>query len=842
MANRNKLFRKAEKLLQKQKFDAAFETYLELFEEEPENEAVLLNLIDLSLRFSLTEDSLRYSNLLADLYIGRKDSSKAIVTCRKILNSVAEDTRTLTKLALLLEHSPKTSEAANAFREAASAFRRNGETAEALDCLQHLTGLEPDNLEAHTQLAEAACETGKPEIAAVALLRAATIARANGDDGQWAELAERAHQLAPSDTEGCIAAAEVCLFRNHPGKAIALLEPVTKATPEIDKVSTLLCTAYLSAGEYAKAEPYCLKLFRANPERTSQTVDLIRGLLSLGATTRAVEILKEIKEELYSRQGRKTEFLEVAEQVYQADENNLQVLELLPPIYNELNRDGGLRLALARLFSLYLASEQYNKAAEALESILDIDPYGAAHADRLVNLEGHIDAIWYKNIEGRIALPGIGHGLAHGVALESEENPAPGTPAALEDLVVQAEMYQRYHLTTKLEEVLKGIDRLYPGAHEDNPSLRELLEAADIEPSPVPHQHSAKIGEPEPSAPQTQVEDLGAISSIVAIIHRQATPERVLSVAAEQLGQLVGSSRCWIATGPPGSTPLTAEYLASGFAPSDPDAAIEVCSFLMQSPNIDHEGWPVRDVSACPELEPILHMLARMGISSFLALPIMEKEQKCGLLLVEQCQAPRHWNNSEKLLGRTVASQVGIALNSTRLRRLVRSLAGTDPETGLLPRSAYLDCLLAEASRAEEQSRSLSVCLLEPVDAATLARKLSDTGLHSYIQQAGSTVSSHVRQNDIAIRYGPHTLALCLPDTPIAHSRVVIEKLQAQLSQIRMETAIAPRFRAVVGDLFLGPGFGAVDAVTEIVNRLEASMETLRKQPEAAILLSGFRS
>jgi tetratricopeptide (TPR) repeat protein/GGDEF domain-containing protein len=841
MANKTKLFRKAEKLFQKQKFDAAFETYLELFEEEPDNEAVLLNLVDLSLRFGLMDDSLRYSNLLADFYIERQDSSKAVVACRKILNAVPQDTRTLGKLALMLEQSGKATEAAHAFREAASAFRRNGEAIEALDCLQHLVNLEPDSLDAQTELAEAARKTCKPELAATALLEAADIARRNGEVGQWAELVDRAHQISPSNTEGCIAAAEGCLFRRRPIEAITLLEPISEAKPDDDSLSTLLCTAYLAAGEYTKAEPYCLKLFQANPESIGQTGQLITGLLSQGATTRAVELLKGIKEELYSQQGKKTEFLALTEQIYQADENNLQVLELLPPLYNELNRDGDLRQALARLFSLYLGGEEYYKAAETLENILDIDPYGAAHADRLLNLEGHIDAIWYKSIGGRIALPGVGRGLAHGLASELEEEPVPGTPAAFEGLIAQAEMYHRYHLSTKLEEVLKQIDRLYPGAHEDNPSLKELLEAADIEPTPAQHQHSDKFAELEGAAPEAPVEDLGAISSIAAIIHRQATPERVLSVAAEHLGRLVGSSRCWIATGPPDSSPLTAEYPAPGLASSDPDAALEVCAFLMQSPNIDPEGWPIDDVSACAELEPIAHQLFRMGIYSFLATPIMEKEQKGGLLLVEQCQTPRHWKNSERLLARTVASQVSVALNSTRLRRLVRSLAGTDPATGLLPRSAYLDCLLAEASRAEEQSRSLSVCLLEPVDAATLTRKLSDAGMYTYIQHAGSTVSSHVRQNDIAIRYGPYTLALCLPDTPLTHSRVVIEKLQAQLSLIRMEADISPRFRAVVSDLFLGPGFGAVDAVTEIVNRLETSMETLRKQSEAAILLSGFQ-
>jgi GGDEF domain-containing protein/tetratricopeptide (TPR) repeat protein len=836
MANADKLFQKAEKLLQKQKFDAAYEIFLRLFEVERDNEAVLLNLADLSVRLNRTEDSQRYYSLLADLYIERKYVSKAIVTCRKILKAVPQDVPTLAKLALLLKQSRKKAEAADAFRKAAAAYRGNGDAAGAFDCLQHLVDLQPDNLEAQTDLAQAARDTGKAEQGAAALIRAAEIARRNEMEDRWAGLAEQAHCLDPTNKEGCIAAAELYLLRDRAREAVALLEPLAQAVPEDTAVQTLLCRAYLNTGEYARAEPVCQMLYQTHPETIGLTEQLIRGLLHTGETAQSLELLEGIKEQMYWQQGKQHDFLALAEQIYHADENNLQVLELLPPLYNELNREGDLRLALARLFNLYLASERYDNAAETLENILDVDPYGAAHADRLLNLEGHIDAIWYRNIAGRISVPGVGHGMAPGLA--EDEEPAPATPASLDDLIVEAEMYHRYHLTAKLEEILKRIDRLFPGAHEDKESLRDLYKAVDFEPTASPHPPAGNGGGPEATTAPAPPEEWGKIPSITAIIHRQATPERVLGIAAEQLGRLVGSSRCRVSAGPADSTALTAEYVAPGLAPCDPEAAVAICAFLTQMSAVSPEGWSVDDVSACKELEPIAQQLFQMGISSLLATPMMDKEKKSGLLLVEQCQRPRHWTDGEKMLARTIASQVAIAINSTRLRRLVRSLAGTDLATGLLPRSAYLDCLLAEAGRAEQQARSLTVCLMEPAGAAGLARKFGDTEMQSYIQQVGSAVSSHVRQNDIAIRYGPYTLALCLPDTPVAHSRVLLQKLQAHLRGIKINAEISPDVCAAVGDLFLGPGFDPVDAVTEIINRLESSMEDLRKQPAAGILIS----
>ncbi len=72
---------------------------------------------------------------------------------------------------------------------------------------------------------------------------------------------------------------------------------------------------------------------------------------------------------------------------------------------------------------------------------------------------------------------------------------------------------------------------------------------------------------------------------------------------------------------------------------------------------------------------------------------MIDKDMAAGLLLLEQCESPRTWTPGESMLLKAIATQVVIAINNTKLRRLVRSLAGTDPETGLLPRSAYLECV-----------------------------------------------------------------------------------------------------------------------------------------------------
>ena len=842
MANPQKLYKKAEKLLHKQKLAPALEIFHKLFELDPQDESVLLNIAEISQRLERQEDSIRYNMLLANLYTEWKDFSRAAATYRKILKMVPDDAHSLTNLAEALTAQGKTDRASAAYQQAAVAFRKKGDTAKALDCLNRWAELEPENLQALAELAALNVDSGRPDLGASIFLKAANIARCSGLEEKWADMAERAHQLDPSNTPARVAAAEVYLARCHSREAIALLEPLTQSLPKETITLKLLCQAYLDAGEFAKAEPLCLELGQSHADTLSLAEQLVRGFLTLGQTAQALTLLEGIKEQMCKVEGKRPDFLALVEQIYRADENNVDVLELLPPLYNEANREGDLRRALTRLFNLYLAGELYDKAADTLEGILDVDPYGAGHSDRLLNLEGHLDETWYNNIASRVALPGVGRGLATNAFLEIDDGPPLESPASLEDLIVEAEMYHRYHVAAKLEEILKRIDRFYPGAHHENDSLKDLYELAGFQPSeavpPVPVNSTV----PKAATLPLPLEELGKLSAITAVIHRQGTPDRVLSVAAEQLCRLVGTSRCWIAAGPLDSTALTAEYVTPRLAHSDPAAALKICTFLSQHFPLDSEGWSFNNVMDEKQLETVGAQIYMLGICSLLAIPLMDKEQMAGFMLLEECQEPRDWTLGEKLLARTVASQVTIAINSTRLRRLVRSLAGTDQDTGLLPRSAYLDCLLAEATRAEEQSRPMSLCLLEPANAADLSREIGDAEMQPYIQQLSSDVSAHLRQNDIAVRYGPYTIALCLPDTPLAQSKVVIEKLQTRLRRNRLSPAISPDFCATVADLYIGLDFDAADAVTEVINRLETSMEAVRSEPHASIHFSRFQT
>lgn len=111
MPDLDKLYEKAEKYLQRQKFEAAIGTYQEILRYEPNDEEALITLGDLSVKLNRPGEALRYQLQLTDYYLKRGDNSKAIATCRKVLKLSPQDVVTLMKLGGLLEKSQKNPEA-----------------------------------------------------------------------------------------------------------------------------------------------------------------------------------------------------------------------------------------------------------------------------------------------------------------------------------------------------------------------------------------------------------------------------------------------------------------------------------------------------------------------------------------------------------------------------------------------------------------------------------------------------------------------------------------------------------------------------------------------------------
>ncbi len=112
---------------------------------------------------------------------------------------------------------------------------------------------------------------------------------------------------------------------------------------------------------------------------------------------------------------------------------------------------------------------------------------------------------------------------------------------------------------------------------------------------------------------------------------------------------------------------------------------------------------------------------------------------------------------------------------------------------------------------------------------SSLARELGEPALENLMEQVGQIVTSHIRQNDVAVRYELTTVALILADTPEKNAFFVVDKLRKLLAGIRVPGRSTPLSMTVgIAEAVMDSRWDPVDIVTEVINRVEAALEAAK--------------
>src|SRR5947208_392440 len=265
------------------------------------------------------------------------------------------------------------------------------------------------------------------------------------------------------------------------------------------------------------------------------------------------------------------------------------ILEFWASVHNELNRESQYFEVLIKLFDVYLTSGNVKKAAESLERLVDIDAYDFRNQERMELLRGKVDEAQLKRIASRLLKSGTptpGH-ASHTHHAQAALAPSPSSEEgrqlqALEDLIVQTEIFLQYSLQAKAVERLEKIAAMFPGEEERHPRLRNLYQTANWWPKGAPKakapEVAAKPATPTapaapPASPATParggmfsaetIRDLSKISEINQKIFRQQTPRAMLNTAVNEVGAYLHASRALAVVGSPGRPPeMAAEYCA----------------------------------------------------------------------------------------------------------------------------------------------------------------------------------------------------------------------------------------------------------------------------------------
>lgn len=834
---------RARKHLEKNKLQDAIAEYQSIIEISSGQPEAVQMLADLYARTGDLVQAGHFFGLQFDKLVESGDTARASAIFTRHLKTYPQPASRLARYAFVLQKQNKTPEAIEFYSTAAQQFRDQNDLKSEFECLQKVAQLDPENPDRQTRLAELAEKLGNAETAGRAYLRAAQLTQAAGDAERALTLFSNAHRLTPGDRSVALLFADARLHRGDAAKAVELLRPFAPPDPSDTAFLALYGEALLQTGKLDMAREMLFALCKQKPDSFDKLFELAARYVQSGAEEKAIAVLEQTKEWMFAARAENS-FASSVDQLVDANPKSLALAEFSAKLYDAMNREVKYFDALVRLFDLDIESNKIPAACEALDRLVEIDPYDYRIHERISKLEGKASGSFLRSINARAAKAsgnaqtsaslgsgGIGDG-ARAPATEEEKS-----QRALDDLIVQAEIFLQYSLQGKATERLERIAEQFPGQEERNERLRMLYERANWWPKgkqtraksttpPAPVQAAPSVS----SAADTH-RDLAEIAEITRLMYREVTPREVLGTAVREIGKYLGVRRCVAVIGAPGETPqMTAEYASPELKPAAAGVLAKIATGLSNS-----RQDAIGGISTTSEQ---LRDLRELDVETVLGVALTDKDTQAaaGVLFIGDASS-REWKPNESYFLQAVGDQVMISVNHTRLRSLVRTLAVADEKTGLLGRGAYIDCLLAESKRSRVQGTPLTLVILQLDRGAEILRQEGDAALEAYMNQVARALEPLIRQGDLGVKYTAWSLAFVLPDTSREKGEPLAEKLRQAAAQVRPAWAgAAVSLSAVVADASARAADENEDRVTEWINRAEVGLDEIRHRGGNAVV------
>jgi diguanylate cyclase (GGDEF)-like protein len=825
MSETAKRLERADKFLQKGKLPAALEEFRAILSDEPGNDMVRQRAADLCLSLSLGDDAAAYLAELFEHMVAQGRSAEAISTYKKLARLGPPSADRTYKYAQLVERSSPR-ESLESYNSVFLTFLHNGDRDLAMAALKRIVALDP-SLENHRREAELAESMGDNIGSALAFFKVGQMEESAGHNGS--QMYARAYSLDPANEAAALAHARCLLRDGSAQEAVLVLGGLSLNTP--DYLQTY-ANALLLAGQTQAAEPIAIRLYTLAPYGLSVAGEILSQYLRENQTQAATGFARSLEPAVRTR-GDIREFLSLVGELTDANPVGTEFLEYLAQLYNSTNREHEYCDTLLRLFELHFAQRNYARAAECLDRASEVDAYEPGHQERLDMLRGKIDANKFSVISARLQSVARNHSMAEeeGPEFDEEEPKEDQEPTVLEDLMLQAEIFLQYSMKSKAVERLERISKMFPREEEKREKLAQLYASAGFAPKYAGS--SAPASSPPPAiASDNAIDNLARVTEITRNIARQSSVKAVLFATVNDVGRHWNVSRCVAGLCSPGKPPSAAmEYCSPGTPKSDVMGLARLISTLQILAIKAGGAVFFEHAPTAPELESLRAVLAAQKIESLVAVPLRDGEEQLGIIILEQYGASRVFQRVDEVVLNTIAEQIVLAVNNAKLRTLVKSLAPTDEKSGLLRRSSYLDVLLSEVQRSLVQKSPVTLALLSFGSASALAKEVGEGNIDSGMQEIGQLVTSQIRQNDVAVRYGLTSIALILSDTNGKNAFVVIDKLRKSTAEVRIPGRAEPvTLTAGIAELVMQPKYDAVDIVTEGINRVENALELARHE------------
>jgi len=367
--NKNKALESALKYLNQGKVAQAIGEYQQILRQDPKDQATLMTVGDLFARQGDMPQAIEYFERLAQVYLSDGFNSKAIAIYKKIAKLAPAELPPLERLADLYVQQGVLSEARPLFLQIAEAHLKANHAPKAVEVLNRLLEVEPENPRVQMRLAELYNVMGQKKEAAQTYLSYAQRLFDRGESDEAQKLIDRALGVDASNAPALLLKAKILGMANKNDQAVAILE----SHPEADaggEVTNLLMDFELSSGQMAKAADRARRQLARGSAHSGLLQRVVDSLIEAEKAGEALPLLRELREPMIEA-GEQDRFQRMLSTAAEKLPGETDPLEMLADFCRHTSDPFPLNAALSQLVDAYAAAGNYARAEEVMQEMLE---------------------------------------------------------------------------------------------------------------------------------------------------------------------------------------------------------------------------------------------------------------------------------------------------------------------------------------------------------------------------------------------------------------------------------------------------------------------------------------
>ena len=367
--NKNKALENALKFLNQGKVAQAIGEYQQILRQDPKDQATLMTVGDLFARQGDMPQAIEYFERLAQVYLSDGFNSKAIAIYKKIAKLAPAELAPLERLADLYVQQGVLSEARPLFLQIAEVHLKANRAPKAVEVLNRLLEVEPDNPRVQLRLAELYNVMGQKKEAAQTYLNYAQRLFDRGEGEEAEKLIDRALGVEPASATALLLKAKILAEGQKDDQAATILE----GHPEADtggEVTDLLLGLELKSGHTDKAAARARKQLARGSAHCLPLQTVAESLIEGGNAIKALPLLRELRDPMIEA-SEHDKYVKLLSSAIEKLPDNTEALEMLADFSRTSSDPFQLNAALSKLVDAYAAAGDQARAEHLMKELID---------------------------------------------------------------------------------------------------------------------------------------------------------------------------------------------------------------------------------------------------------------------------------------------------------------------------------------------------------------------------------------------------------------------------------------------------------------------------------------